>query len=93
MIVAIPAFALGALLGAFCLALFVAGGKEPACITCHGDRVTVVAGDLERDDGYCELRSCPTCSTGQRLGRSDVPIIRNEDVLAKAAEHRDTSAP
>lgn len=61
----------------------VAIGKRGPCSTCDGGRVVVYAGDLDRDDGYCELRSCPSCGDGTRLGRSDVPII-TEDWGAKA---------
>lgn len=55
--------------------LMAAASKPDVCHTCDNGRVVVYAGDLDRDDGYCELRWCPTCCDGTRLGRSDVPIV------------------
>jgi hypothetical protein len=49
--------------------------REPDCELCKGLRVMVHAGDLDRDDGYCELRTCSLCSDDRRLGRSDQPIV------------------
>lgn len=47
---------------------------ESDCPGCKGSRVVVHAGSMDTDEGYCELRTCPTCSDGRRLGRSDQPI-------------------
>ena len=49
-----------------------------SCPTCRGARVTHYAGSMQRDEGYCELRRCPTCSDGERLGRSDLAICTEE---------------
>lgn len=45
-----------------------------ACPTCRGRRVTHYAGNMDKDEGFYELRCCPACSTGERIGRSDIPI-------------------
>lgn len=59
------------------------------CPQCHGHRVTEYAGDLQRDDGYCELRRCSTCSTGERIGRSDRPIVtESAPSLSLVADHQ-----
>ncbi len=71
------------------LVLLVYVWREPeVCRTCEGDRVVVYAGDLETDEGYCELRSCPSCSSGDRLGRSDVPIVSEASVALDAVHDR-----
>ncbi len=65
---------IGLILGAW-----LASHREE-CPTCHGDRVTIYAGGMG-EDGMCELRSCGTCGTGERLGRSDVPIVTMRQLL------------
>jgi hypothetical protein len=69
------AFLVGVFVGALVLAIFASGDRQPECPQCHGGKVVIYAGDLERDDGYCELKMCSTCDDGRRIGRSDVPIV------------------
>ena len=63
----IACLSIGMLIGA-------SSSAELECPTCEDGRVVLHAGDVERDDGFCELKLCPTCRGGERIGRSDVPI-------------------
>lgn len=69
-IIAIAGFASWAI-----LALFIGKDVPDSCALCGGKGITIYAGDVDRDDGYCELRNCPECGDGKRIGRSDVPIV------------------
>lgn len=69
----IAAFLAGLVVGAVAIGIFA--GAESECPTCDNGRIVLHAGDATRDDGFCELKLCPTCRDGSRLGRSDVPIV------------------
>lgn len=82
-LLAVVAGCFGFVAGAVAVGLIAISSKPTPCSTCGNSRIVVYAGDLERDEGYCELRSCPTCSDGQRLGRSDVPILSDYSAIPR----------
>lgn len=55
--------------------MMLALATKPCCPLCNGTRVTEYAGDLQANDGYMELHTCPLCHDGRRIGRSDRLIV------------------